>query len=231
MKRVSTILGIASLFFLVSLTSALADCGCTSDCGREGSARKARGEPYADMSRVNADAGWKKFAEDIKSSCGASPISGYRRMECQQQLYTCIKRRGCGTLVGRPGSSPHETGIALDYSNHGNIRSCMEKSRQKNIPGTKFGRPHPGQHIDNGGRRPGKPPPVKTADKAPAPSPRTPEEELAVPPRAREPEVKRYTEERRSPARQQRVRQHRERRGYTEPDWQEQLWTRMRQGG
>lgn len=202
----------AILFVALLGADASADCGCTSDCGGR-----------LDLRRVQGTV-WMDFMASVKSCNGASPISAYRSTHCQQQLYTCIKRRGCGTLVGRPGSSPHETGIALDYRNAGNIRSCMERARRQHIPGSSFGRPHPGQHIDNGGRNTRAPAARGNNQAAPRPAPR--EEPVPQPrPRPRAPAVTDYQQQRRTPARQQRIQQVRQRDLSPEQDWAHWLWS------
>lgn len=189
MKKFTGISGFSFLLLLFYAGTALADCGCKSDCGKEPpDLRRVKGTP------------WESFMKDVKADCRVGPISAYRRPECQRQLYECIMRRKCGTVVGRPGYSPHETGIALDYSNKGRIRSCMEKARQKHVASSNFGRPHPGQHIDNGGRG------------------------GAKPGRQRAPEVEEYREKRKSAARQRRIEQHRQRKQYNERTWMDKLW-------
>lgn len=183
MKRLILLLTFLCAFFFTVVPHAFADCGCKTDCAGRLDLRRVQGTP------------WMGFMSDIKKGCGATPISAYRSTHCQQQLYSCIKRRGCGTLVGRPGRSPHETGIALDYSNRRKgIRACMEKAKKANVPRANFGKPHPGQHIDNGGR--------KSSGAATASRPHSQK-------------VKQFKEKRRSPAHQRKVQNHRKKNGFT----------------
>ncbi len=71
----------------------------------------------------------QSLRESAKEKSGVQVTSALRSLPQQYMLYRWYQRGRCGiSLAAAPGTSPHESGLALDLQNWSSMRRTMEKN-------------------------------------------------------------------------------------------------------